>query len=209
MATGVIRKGIAPLRHSTVGVEKVVGRDKWGNQRRMTVCARLSIVMMDTAGNECDIPIVNGREFEQQSYEKYGKPHIVNQVKEGYIPKTDAQGNGLCPLTMRYSDAIGGPIIARPGEKECSSGDIGPHGCKHYLEVRDHRREANAKQVAQRRNLSSSMSEAKVKEMALGIQVALGLPRAEAEAATVVESAAPEPARPRPAAEKKTHRKTK
>ncbi|MDX1469536.1 MAG: hypothetical protein R3258_09350 [Acidimicrobiia bacterium] len=162
-------EGIAQLSHLTVGRTREVGRDEYGRIRTEKVCARRSWKMMDTGGNELDIPIVNGRVFTRQSWEKYGRNHVRELIKQGFLPKH------ICPLTTEFRDDVGGPLVAPKSDKDRMCTDVDPkEGCKHYLKVREYRRAESAKGAAARKAALSKADERSIKAMAAAYKETFG-----------------------------------
>jgi hypothetical protein len=106
-------------------------------------------MMLDTAGHELAVSIVNGRVPLPHIIKQYGAPKIAEKVHDGWLPKSE------CPLTRRYSNVVntdeGTLIKPKKGDTMCGADQIEPHGCKHYIEVRDKRRALTAERAAARR----------------------------------------------------------
>lgn len=149
-------ENIAHISDNTVTRTRPQGRDSQGRQVEEVLPVRESVRMMDTDGNEVWVPIHNHRVRNPESFSKYGRQRLEAAVKGGYIPKYE------CPLSEKYHHLVGGPLAAPQGnEKPCH--DLKPaaqlrdedlngawHGCKHYIRVRDARRE-EAQATAQQR----------------------------------------------------------
>jgi hypothetical protein len=156
------REPIATVTRGALGRTRHVGRDSAGRPIEEAVPSCGAIKMMDVAGNECDVHIQNGRAATKLSLEKYGKPHVRDRIREGWMPK-----NG-CPLNMH--PAANGPLIVFE-ESDYAAGlvedgvrhelprqpcPIDPqsppaHGCVHYRLAKQKRRAMTAVEAVERK----------------------------------------------------------
>lgn len=138
------KQKIALISENTVGVHRIVGRDRDGVNVEEKVCPiPRHEVMLDRDGNEVTISLDNGR-IPSAEGARYGHIKREEGIRSAYwLPRAE------CPYTTRYYHLVRGPLVQPPeGDVDCGGA---PTGCAHYHAAKESR-QAKAKQAAKERN---------------------------------------------------------
>lgn len=118
-----------------IGQHRIVGRDAVGNNVEEKVPALKGGIYLDKSGNELHLALVNGRIVTNSMLEKYMPRRHRYNIRAGFLPRWE------CPLTEKYSEIVGGPLVA-PLQGETACKRVDPEtGCEHYQRVKEARLE--------------------------------------------------------------------
>jgi hypothetical protein len=182
------------LSRSTVDVHRTIGRDEAGRPILEKVCMLAEHELFaDVDGNVLTVPLQTGRVPSKESSEKYGRPHRLQLIRDGYLPQRE------CPHTLRYSDEIagGGPLVKPPEDMVAGTCNGSPEGCVHFKAVVK-ARVAIAKDAARVRSLAmQQMTQEQAQHLASSmVQVASALQAGVGGARNALRSGKGEPAVP-------------
>lgn len=162
-------EGIAQITEQSVADVRQVGRDDRGKPIFEVRPARYSRLLLNMAGDEVRVPLVNHRLYTDYSYKEYGREHLERLIGIGFLPKDD------CPLSTKWSGVVGGDgslMRAQEGEHACriepaQTQVAGWHGCEHYQRAKERRRADAKEQVAVDKKMTANDIDAIARYMAI------------------------------------------